>query len=329
MPKLTDIAKKSGVSTATVSYVLNNRAEENRISKETQQIVLDAAQSLGYKKSKSRTNITLFGLNSSLELVGNEIFRAINQTFLYESIKFNLSIWPYDANSLKRQSALWNDENIDVSIIYGATKSDLDILNQNHPIMPTILINRALEGYHTVTIDHDKVADLVADYSMETVKKKDILIIQGKDSLYGYSLRSELIMDKLEKKNSQIKKSIIHIGNNIEDGYNLGLQLLLKRKLPGVIVCVYDQVAYGLMSALQENNIKIGEDVNIITTSTGMHNILTYSYSPVTIVNIKIYEAVLSAIRLAQDLVNNKSIEFIKTTLEPDIIHIKNDDYIY
>jgi LacI family transcriptional regulator len=43
-----DIAKKAGVSRATVSYVLNQR-HQDRLQPETQQRVLEAAEALGYR----------------------------------------------------------------------------------------------------------------------------------------------------------------------------------------------------------------------------------------------------------------------------------------
>lgn len=48
-PRMVDVARLAGVSPATVSLVINNRLSGNvRIPPETQQRVLDAAQSLGY-----------------------------------------------------------------------------------------------------------------------------------------------------------------------------------------------------------------------------------------------------------------------------------------
>ncbi len=52
MITMADIAKKAGVSRSTASFVLNNRQKELRISAETRQRVLDAAQELGYLRNE-------------------------------------------------------------------------------------------------------------------------------------------------------------------------------------------------------------------------------------------------------------------------------------
>ena len=49
MATIYDIAKISGTSAATVSYVLNGRGEEKRISKPTQEKILAAAERLNYR----------------------------------------------------------------------------------------------------------------------------------------------------------------------------------------------------------------------------------------------------------------------------------------
>lgn len=53
MAKLTDIAKELGLSTATVSYVLNGRAKEKHLPEKTVRRVKEAAQRLGYLRNQS------------------------------------------------------------------------------------------------------------------------------------------------------------------------------------------------------------------------------------------------------------------------------------
>ena len=48
MVSIYDIAKAVGVSASTVSLVLNGRAGEMRISRETQQLILKVANEMGY-----------------------------------------------------------------------------------------------------------------------------------------------------------------------------------------------------------------------------------------------------------------------------------------
>lgn len=54
---LSDVARLAGVSGTTVSYILNGRAEEMRISADTQQRVLGAVAELGYRPNRSARSL--------------------------------------------------------------------------------------------------------------------------------------------------------------------------------------------------------------------------------------------------------------------------------
>jgi LacI family transcriptional regulator len=58
MVTITDIAAKAGVSKATVSYVLNERATAVRISEDTRQRVMEAATELGYRRNELARAVT-------------------------------------------------------------------------------------------------------------------------------------------------------------------------------------------------------------------------------------------------------------------------------
>lgn len=58
MITITDIAQKAGVSRTTVSYVLNERSEQQRISEETRLRVLAAASELGYSRNELARAVT-------------------------------------------------------------------------------------------------------------------------------------------------------------------------------------------------------------------------------------------------------------------------------
>ena len=52
-PTMADVAAFAGVSTAVVSYVLNGRDAEMRISQDTREAVLRAVEALGYRLNVS------------------------------------------------------------------------------------------------------------------------------------------------------------------------------------------------------------------------------------------------------------------------------------
>ncbi|HSP88297.1 MAG TPA: LacI family DNA-binding transcriptional regulator, partial [Ignavibacteriaceae bacterium] len=59
MIKLLDIADKAGVSTSTVSRVLNNQIEKYRISNKTKNLVLRTAKDLNYRPNELARGLRL------------------------------------------------------------------------------------------------------------------------------------------------------------------------------------------------------------------------------------------------------------------------------
>ncbi|KKI85465.1 LacI family DNA-binding transcriptional regulator [Shouchella clausii] len=61
MATIREIAKKVGVFVGTASFVLKGKAEEMRISKRTQERVLEVAKALGYQPSLSARRLRAKG----------------------------------------------------------------------------------------------------------------------------------------------------------------------------------------------------------------------------------------------------------------------------
>ena len=101
MATLSDIAKKCGVSTAAVSYVLNGQGDKRRISREVQDEIKVAAKELEYKASKiehKRKNIRIgcFWPAKNLETMIPNIIEGINLALQFETEPVDISIHPYE-----------------------------------------------------------------------------------------------------------------------------------------------------------------------------------------------------------------------------------------
>lgn len=99
MLKISDIARRTGVSSSTVSFVLNDRHEEARISETTRQKVLMAAEEMGYRANHGaramRTGNTrmigILGGDLAWEQVGAMVAGALEEI---ESHDYTLKLLP-------------------------------------------------------------------------------------------------------------------------------------------------------------------------------------------------------------------------------------------
>ena len=74
MLKMSDIAQRAGVSSSTVSFVLNDRHEQARISDATRQKVLSVAQEMGYRANHGARAMRT-GNTRMIGLVGGDLAR--------------------------------------------------------------------------------------------------------------------------------------------------------------------------------------------------------------------------------------------------------------
>ena len=99
MLKMSDIAERAGVSSSTVSFVLNDRHEAARISEATRQRVLVAAQEMGYRANHGaramRTGNTrmlgIMGGDIGMEQVGTMVAGALDEL---EAHDYTLKLLP-------------------------------------------------------------------------------------------------------------------------------------------------------------------------------------------------------------------------------------------
>src|ERR1700694_607987 len=93
-PSLKDIAQKLGVSTALVSYVLNNK-KEGRIGKEISQKIREVAGQLNYRTNQIakslKTNKTLT-IGLIVADISNPFFSGLARIIEDEAEKYNYTV---------------------------------------------------------------------------------------------------------------------------------------------------------------------------------------------------------------------------------------------
>ena len=113
---LKQIAKKCDVSTATVSFVLNNKNRKG-ISPKTWKKIEKVLTKFGYKKSKSSQNLKriVFCFESTSHLATTRFLQGIDNETLYK----NEFIFLFNAisNSLSNLEKIYNKYNPDASIL--------------------------------------------------------------------------------------------------------------------------------------------------------------------------------------------------------------------
>lgn len=270
-----DVAKKAGVSTATVSLVVNNNP---RISAETVKKVHKAIKLLNYYPSRSAR-----GLVS--KKTGNIGFLLTDDHFLrtepfYTRIFLGTEFEARDGEFyilLTTVKSEFNDDDplprfilnksIDGIIIAGKVPQNLidRITVLNIPIVfvdyttdsnccPVVLIDNVQGGIiatsHLISLGHRNIAFIGADIIHPSLYER----------LNGYK-------QTLEKANIPINEEYISTQSEYPDrqnGYDAAKKLFSKSKEITAIFACNDAMAIGAMHFLKDNGYKIPDDVSVI-----------------------------------------------------------------
>lgn len=328
MATIYDIAAKCGVSASTVSYVLSGQGERRRISPETQDRVRAAAGELGYTARKRRSAagpregatpvIAVYWPRRDFEMCMPPLTQGLNNALSASSRTVNISIRPYDQGCL---GTLLADQPpaCDIMLFVAGQRDDLDWLEAHPPGVPAVLLNRSLPGYSSVSVDHREAARLAAEHALR-LGGPDVTLVMNTVDYYGLTSRSGRMAELLREGGWEPEGRTLCCANRIDDGYDLGREMIRDGRLSRVILCAYDMVGLGILSALGEAGIQAGREVCVLSMSTGPQRLFARSCPPMTVVDLRVRETMERCLTMAIDLASGRQTEPRSLILQPEMV---------
>lgn len=331
MVTIYDIAEKCGVSVSTVSYVLSGQGEKRRISADTQALVQKTAAELGYVPRKRRKTapaapqptaappvVAVYWPRRDFEMCMPPLTQGLNNALSKATVPVNISIRPYDQGHLGDQLQ-GQAPPCDAMLFVAGQKEDLAWLESHPPVVPSVLFNRSLPGYASVSVDHMEAARLAAEHAARC-GGTDITIVMNTVDYYGLTSRSEHMVEILRAHGWEPSGHTLYCANRVDDGYELGCELVRAGRLTHVILCAYDMVGLGILGALYEAGIRVGEEVQVLAVSTGPQRLFARSCPPMTVVDLRTREIMEHCLSLAIDYAAGHLTDPRSLTVQPEIV---------
>jgi LacI family transcriptional regulator len=282
-----DIAKKTGFSTTTISRVLNGKSEQYRIAEKSQHKIETAVLELNYvanyfaanlKSGKSKT-IGLIVPSLSNPFFAN-IASNINSEVRNHGYTTIISDSDENVEIEKTQLQQFISRNIEGLIIVPCGKEMEHIKQVYEEGLPIILLDRYFQELEIPYVSTDNyggafdAANLLIDHG-----HKSIICIQGVVDSIPNKLRVKGFKQAVSEAGIQNFK-VVGDEFSVENGY-LETKLLLQNKnRPTAIFTLGNTIAMGCLKALKEENIRIPEDISLITFDD--HLYLDYLATPIT-----------------------------------------------
>ena len=264
-----DIARKLGVSTATVSLALNNKAG---VSKQTKMQILELKTRDTYMSVSPSPVIQLVIHKKHGKIIDNKPFFAnLVSTIQLEAMKYNYKlnvIHYFDGMDTNAFITALSSANVIGNLILATEmdSEDLEMYRKLHT--PIVLLDSSfdLESYDSVIINNEDAIFQAVHY----------LIKKGHNSI-GY-LRSSVNISNFEHRYDGYRSALRYFGieNNPRPCYFLhcsmeqsyqDMKLILQSKniiLPSVFICDLDYIALGAAKALIEAGYRIPNDISIM-----------------------------------------------------------------
>lgn len=304
-----DVANHANVSKATVSRVMN---ENPKVTNDIRQRVLLSIKELGYQPNANARNLA----NNTSNVIGlilpditNPYFpviaRGIEDAAHQEG--FSLFISNTDNSPSIEQEYIKKMMNQQVAgiILISSILNEQKVNELSELKIPFVLCDRFLEDtpFDTVSIDHYKASYEVV---LDLIGKghQQICHLSGPDVVQSAKMRKQAYCDAMDEHHL---KHCIRIGDfSYESGYQL-MNSILKETTPTAVFAANDLIALGAMSAIQEQNLRIPQDISVI----GCDDILFAQMSnpKLSTISVPAYQIGVTAISmLAERIKGDKSI---------------------
>ena len=272
---LKDIANRVGVSTALVSYVLNNQ-KEGRIRKEVAQLIRETAKQLNYRTNLAartlKTNKT-FTIGLVVADISNPYFSTLARIIEDAADQHNYTVifGSSDENPKKSGKLIETllNRQVDGLIIAPPENSECHIESLIKEDIPFVLIDRYFPEIKTnyVAIDNYKAAHEAVTHLIETGRRK-IAMITYETSIFTLTERTRGYQAALEELGISFNKSWLKklSADDIVNGVQKALDELIKEPLSvDAILFGSNTLAVAGLKYINSLGVKVPGDLAIIS----------------------------------------------------------------
>lgn len=307
-----DVAKLAGVSTATVSYVLNG---SRNMSDKTKKLVMDAVEQLNYKPdmiARSMTKNETMQLSLMINDITNPFFSEIVVGFETAAMEkgyfVNVCTGYKDINNyFDNYVARRIDGVFVVAVPYKFDLGRLYSLTENG-VKIVVSGNIEADLKRVSSIENDYVAGMrTAVEHLRQLGHERIAYLSGLSRKHTFDRKIEGYLTAMEQQGLSCGDELLVEGKtpystNVEDGYALAKELLASGKAFSAVICTNDLMAMGAISALEDAGLRIPQDVSVM----GFDDILF----------AKVWRPAITTMAVSKNTFGRKAFELLYTNIK-------------
>ncbi len=268
-----DVARLAGVGKVTVSYVLNGRGEENRISKETQERIYAAARELEYRPSavarslvsKQANAITIVFQYANYFRAGssfvNELMRGVCEECVDADINLILHTRTFSSPQ-EEADAIMDGRSDGALVLRDADDPLLEILHKRQFPVVTFFCHPNQPNIPFVDADNVSGAALATRHLMELGHER-IGMVVGSPGSVASNDRHQGFRQEIEASGSGYNSDLV-VSSHPPESYQENFAKWFDAQRPSAILCWSDDVAFTSIKVLHRLGVSVPDDVSIV-----------------------------------------------------------------
>jgi LacI family repressor for deo operon, udp, cdd, tsx, nupC, and nupG len=267
-----DVAKRAGVSIATVSRVLN---KPGLVPPETTRKVMAAVERLGYEPNSAGKNLRMLRTRKLLVTVPDItrplfslILQGIEEAADDEGYSVLLGDTQYDQGREERYASMLKRKEADGLIFLGRRLSQgveayvRSATSGRAPVVNALGFSPQL-GIPSVQIDNAAAGAAAMDH-LYGLGHRRIGIVTGPVLSFVSHERHRGVNARAKKERAQRDLVVVNGDFSIHSGVAAGERLLRRGEPPTAVFCFNDEMAMGILHAARVRKIRVPEELSVI-----------------------------------------------------------------
>lgn len=324
MVTIVDVARRAGVSTATVSRVVNNPAIVEKKTRESVQAII--------AETDYRPNAIARGLVSQSSKTIGVVINQFSSSYygrMLDGVESALSEVGFKTIAeSSRQSAEGElsaiaslvDRQCECIVLHSDKLEDkqLVVLLSKYPNL--ILMNRLLEGFEErcIYIDNTQLGKVAASY-LCAAQHKDFAVVTGPMTFFGSRNRLDGFKSGVKAHGYSIDPDLIIEGDFSSSGGRIAMeQILASEKTVSAIFFMNDEMAAGAIDVCLESGVSLPEEISILGCDD--LDIAKFLYPKLTTLHQPLIEVGKAAGLLAHSIATHADLSNCKRIFDATVI---------
>jgi DNA-binding LacI/PurR family transcriptional regulator len=317
-----EVARRAGVSLATVSRVLNN---SEYVSEATRRSVLDVVRELSYFKNVHARRLAtgrsdLFGLVIS-EIANPffpEIIRGYQATAWSRGSDVLLCNTEYDRERTKMVMRKLIESDVrGVAVVTSAVDRSMASELTDAGI-PLVFCNSdpATKLVGNIRIEYEHGVEKAIQHVVELGHRRSAVIAGPAENRTAVTIKNALVSGLTARGLKPV--CVLESNYRVDAGASAVREVLSRPEIPTVVFCGNDLIAMGAMSALEESGVRVPEDVSVLGIDDIFFAFL--ARPPLTTISVPREQLGVKAFEALDAMLKVKRQKGLNYTLETDLV---------